>query len=138
MRQDSALPDSAALPPWLCLLHASCFCLYVSAVMRRIDYFVAAPSTASTARPITLSTSQKYAAKMKTVTITTAVVDCTSAREGQTTLRISLRTSLRKLLMRSGSDFSCCIPALVCCSATATVLAIMPPQIFSYCWLLLL
>ena len=42
-----------------------------------------------------VSTSQKYAAKMKTVIRTTVVVDCTSARDGEITLRISLRTSLR-------------------------------------------
>ena len=51
----------------------------------------------------------------------------TSARDGVTTLRISLRTSFKKLLVRSGSDFNCCMPVLVCCSATATVLAIVPP-----------
>ena len=76
-----------------------------------------------------VSTSQKYAAKMKTVTRTTMVVDCTSARDGETTLRISLRTSFRKLdeprrlllqLLQAGLD----------CSATAIVLAIVPPQIF--------
>src|SRR6185369_12139735 len=69
-------------------------------------------------------------AKMKTVTITTVVVDCTSARDGVTTLRISLRTSFRKLRVRSGSDLICWIPVPVCCSATATVLAITLPLIF--------
>src|SRR5580698_8427015 len=74
-----------------------------------------------------LSTSQKYAAKMKTVTRTTIVVDCTSARDGEITLRISLRTSLRNSARRSGCDFSCCNP-VVGCSVTAIVLAIVLPQ----------
>jgi hypothetical protein len=39
---------------------------------------------------------------MKTVTITTIVVDCTSARDGVITLRISLRTSFRKSISRCG------------------------------------
>src|ERR1700761_6129231 len=76
-----------------------------------------------------LSTSQKYAAKMKTVTRTTIVVDCTSARDGEITLRISLRTSLRNSTRRAGWDFSCCNPVLGC-SVTAIVLAIVLPQIF--------
>src|ERR1700719_922971 len=37
--------------------------------------------------------------------MTTVVVDCTSARVGVTTLRISERTSLRKFAKRSGCDF---------------------------------
>src|ERR1700722_5036016 len=76
-----------------------------------------------------LSTSQKYAAKMKTVTRTTIVVDCTSAREGEITLRISARTSLRNSARRAGCDFNCCNPVLGC-SVTAIVLAIVLPQIF--------
>jgi hypothetical protein len=51
------------------------------------------------------STIQKYPAKMKTVMMTTAVVACTSLRVGEVTLRISLRTSPRKLLVRPGSAF---------------------------------
>ena len=51
---------------------------------------------------------QKYAAKMKTVTRTTIVVDWTSARDGAITLRISLRTSLRNSISRAGCDFSRC------------------------------
>src|SRR5271168_176564 len=76
-----------------------------------------------------LSTSQKYAAKMKTATRTTIVVDCTSARDGEITLRISLRTSLRNSMRRAGCDFNCCNPVLGC-SVTAIVLAIVLPQIF--------
>src|SRR5580698_8100899 len=78
-----------------------------------------------------LSTSQKYAAKMKTVTRTTIVVDCTSARDGEITLRISLRTSLRNSIRRAGCDFSCCNPVLGC-SVTAIVLAIVLPQSSCY------
>src|SRR5271170_6576201 len=74
-----------------------------------------------------LSTSQKYAAKIKTVTRTTIVVDCTSARDGEITLRISLRTSLRNSRRRAGCDFNCCNP-VVGCSVTAIVLAIVLPQ----------
>src|SRR3984957_15539752 len=74
-----------------------------------------------------LSTSQKYAAKMKTVTRTTIVVDWTSAREGEITLRISLRTALRNSPRRAGCDFNCCNPVLGC-SVTAIVLAIELPQ----------
>src|SRR5271163_2271644 len=79
-----------------------------------------------------LSTSQKYAAKMKTVTRTTIVVDCTSAREGEITLRISLRTSLRNSPRRAGCVLSCCNPVLGC-SVTAIVLAIVLPQ-SSWCF----
>src|SRR5580700_9203104 len=75
-----------------------------------------------------LSTSQKYAAKMKTVMRTTVVVACTSARVGEITLRISLRTSLRNSARRAGCVFNCCMP--VVCSVTASVLAIVLPQIF--------
>src|SRR5882757_11057870 len=74
-----------------------------------------------------VSTSQKYAAKMKTVTRTTIVVDCTSARVGEITLRISLRTSLRNSTRRAGCAFNCCNPVLGC-SVTAIVLAIVLPQ----------
>src|SRR5271170_2570560 len=76
-----------------------------------------------------LSTSQKYAAKMKTVTRTTRVVDWTSARDGEITLRISLRTSLRNSTRRAGCDFRFWSPVLVC-SVTATVLAIVTASIF--------
>src|SRR5271163_4537637 len=76
-----------------------------------------------------LSTSQKYAAKMKTVTRTTIVVDWTSARDGEITLRISLRTSLRNSTSRAGCDFRFWSPVLGC-SVTAIVLAIVLPQIF--------
>src|ERR1700727_430852 len=79
-----------------------------------------------------LSTSQKYAAKMKTVTRTTIVVDCTSGRAGQITLRISLRTSLRNSPRRAGCVLSCCNPVLGC-SVTAIVLAIVLPQ-SSWCF----
>src|ERR1700747_3015112 len=75
-----------------------------------------------------VSTSQKYAAKMKTVIRTTVVVDCTSARDGEITLRISLRTSLRNSARRAGCVFNCCNPVLGC-SVTAIVLAIVLPQI---------
>src|SRR5450631_750715 len=44
------------------------------------------------------STTKKKNPKMKTVIITTVVVACTSLREGATTLRISARTSLKKLV----------------------------------------
>lgn len=65
------------------------------------------------ARPIMLSTSQKYAAKMKTVTRTTVVVVWTFSREGQITLRISLRTSFRKSASRAGVAFRLSIPVLL-------------------------
>src|SRR5260370_3356753 len=64
---------------------------------------------------------------MKTVTRTTIVVDCTSARAGEITLRISLRTSLRNAARRAGCVFNCCNPVLGC-SVTAIVLAIVLPQ----------
>jgi len=45
-----------------------------------------------------MSTTQKKNPKRNTVTITTEVVACTSLRDGATTLRISARTSDRKLV----------------------------------------
>src|SRR5579864_8561258 len=63
---------------------------------------------------------------MKTVMRTTIVVDCTSARDGEITLRISARTSLRNSARRAGCDFNCWIPVLGC-SVTAIVLAIVLP-----------
>src|SRR5271156_36899 len=78
-----------------------------------------------------LSTSQKYAAKMKTVTRTTIVVDWTSGRDGEITLRISARTSLRNSMRRAGCAFRFWSPVLGC-SVTAIVLAIVLPQSSSY------
>src|ERR1700727_637196 len=53
-----------------------------------------------TALPSTASTTQKKPAKAKTARMTTVVVDCTSFHEGVTTLRISARTSPRKVRPR--------------------------------------
>src|ERR1035441_1472658 len=53
-------------------------------------------SNRSRPKPKIQSTTKKNSPKMKTATMTTVVVASTSLREGVTTLRISLRTSLRK------------------------------------------
>ena len=71
----------------------------------------------------------KFERRLPPLRIESAIAAWTSARDGVITFRISLRTSFRKLLMRSGSDFNCCNPVLVS-SATAIVLAIVLPQIF--------
>ncbi len=87
---------------------------------------------------MTLSTSQKYAAKMKTVTMTTVVVDCTSARDGVDHLAHLAAHVLQEAAECAPAVTSAAaIPVLVCCSATATVLAITLPQssllLTSYC-----
>src|SRR6185369_8182372 len=85
----------------------------------RIDYRDTKVRKAqSRVRPMMPSTIQKYPAKMKTVIITTAVVACTSLRVGDVTLRISFRTSPRKLLVRLGRPFI--FPAVLSLSTFAT------------------
>src|SRR5580692_4486568 len=61
--------------------------------------------------------------------MTTVVVAWTSVRVGVTTLRISARTSLRKLLSRSGCALSRSRP-VVCWSVTAIVFAMLLPRNF--------
>src|ERR1700733_591403 len=51
---------------------------------------------------------------MKTATITTVVVDCTSEREGVTTLRISPRTSFRKSVVRVQNAVTWFVVVLFC------------------------
>jgi hypothetical protein len=76
----------------------------------------------STKKPMIESTPKKYTANKNTVTNTTPVVACTCFMEGVVTFRISVRTSFKKLELRSKKPtvFS---PALRTIDSSAIVFA---------------